>query len=92
MTNNCLTIRAPYNENIELVYRILQREFYIKGYWNSIVPPNIVEFKVISKGLNFEKIKSDIQSIYSEEYKCVFSIKPLDDNTYNNLKEFYLND
>ena len=92
MTNKCLTIRAPHNENVELVYLLLQRETYMKSYWTSIVPPHIVEFKVISNGLNFEKIKSDIQSIYSKEDKCEFSIKPLNDNTYNNLREIFLND
>lgn len=92
MAKKCLTIRAPHNENIKLVYLLLQRETYMKSYWTSFISPHIVEFKVVSNGLNFDKIKSDIQSIYSEENKCEFSIKLLNDNTYNNLREFFLND
>ena len=91
MTNYCLTIRAPDDENIEQVYRILEKETYMHGYWDSFVPPNVIEFKVISSSIRIEGIKSEIQSIYSEKNECNFSSKPLNENTYNILQEFFLN-
>lgn len=91
MTNYCLTIRAPDDENIEQVYRILEGETYMHGYCNSFVPPNVVEFKVISSCLRIGGIISEIRRIYSEKDECNFSFKPLDKNTYNILQEFFLN-
>ena len=87
---NCLSIRVPDDENIERIYRILKKELYIYSYWNSCIPPNIVELKVISPCVMSEKIKSEIQTIYSKEDECYFSVKSLDNKTLDDLKEFLI--